>query len=154
MALFLQMNPSEQHHSIVIIEKLKQQGDTHPELLEAALLHDIGKIRVRLQSWERVLIVVGQFLFPKRSKDWGNPPDYHPGQALVGWRKSFIVAVHHPEWGAEMAALAGASPLAVALILRHQEPPKEAHLTQALSSSAKILEEQLLQRLQWLDNHY
>ena len=40
-----------------------------------------------------------------------------------GWRYPFFVQARHADRGAERARSAGASPLAVALIRRHHEPP-------------------------------
>jgi hypothetical protein len=137
MVLFLQMQPSEQAHSLQIYRQLIQMGEHDADLLSAALLHDVGKTRSPLRLWERVLIVITINLFPKRVKSWGQS-SYH------GWRRPFIVAEQHPAWGAEMAAEAGASLLTVALIQRHQDP--------ALQRLAQSREDILLQRLQHLDN--
>jgi hypothetical protein len=54
------------------------------------------------------------------------------------------VAEQHPQWGAELAAQTGASPLTVALIRRHQEP---------FTSQPASMEEQLLGQLQTADDH-
>jgi hypothetical protein len=64
-----------------------------------------------------------------------------------GWRRAFVVAVQHPQWGADLAAKAGASPLAVALIRRHQE--QQGSLGEADAGS----EDSLLARLQSVDNN-
>ena len=136
MALFLSMQASEQTHSLRIFTELLEQGETNSDLLVAALLHDVGKSRSPLRPWERVWIVLGKALFSNRVKRWGK------GEPR-GWRRPFVIAEQHPAWGAEMAAQAGASPLAVALIQRHQEPLLNKHET---------LEDWLLSRLQLLDN--
>ncbi len=113
MALFLQMQPGEQAHSLLVMRKLLAQGETDSHLLTAALLHDVGKIRGRLRIWERSLIVIGKDLFPARVKAWGRG-------ALRGWQRAFVIAEQHPEWGASLAQEAGVSPQAVALIRYHQ----------------------------------
>jgi HD domain len=136
LAIFNQMSPSEQTHSLSIARQLIEQGETHPDLLAAALLHDSGKSRHPLRIWERVLIVVGKALFPTQTKRWGQDQP-------KGWKKAFVVAEQHSEWGAQMAANAGASPLTVALIRHHQSP---------LERAAASLEDRLLLCLQELDN--
>ena len=118
MLLFEQLQPSEQVHSIRICQQLVAQGDTQPDLLVAALLHDVGKSRYPLQPWDRALIVLAGAAFPAKSRIWGQGPPR-------GWQRAFVVAQQHPAWGAEMAAGAGASPLTVSIIRRHQDsiPP-------------------------------
>ena len=154
MDLFMQLQGSEQVHSLRIHERLQEQNEVNKDLLVAALLHDVGKIRYPLHLWERVLIVVSNSLFPEIVKTWGQ------GEPR-GWRRSFVVAEQHPAWGAEMAAKAGASLMAVALIRRHQEKPanqivKGDHANDMLSGQpaeeSTLLEDRLLSRLQNLDN--
>lgn len=135
MALFSQMHPAEQQHSLRVAAILRGQG-APPELLIAALLHDVGKIRFPLRLWERVLIVLVRALFPGKAKQWGQ------GEPR-GWRRPFVVAEQHPAWGAEMAQAAGAPPLAVNLIRRHQD---------VMPEEARVLEDRLLRMLQAVDN--
>jgi hypothetical protein len=42
-ALFTTMQPGEQVHSLHVLRQLLSQGEEHPDLLVAALLHDVGK---------------------------------------------------------------------------------------------------------------
>ena len=140
MRLFEQLQPSEQVHSLRIYRQLLVHGETQPDLLVAALLHDVGKSRFPLHPWDRALIVLARAVIPERVKDWGK------GQPQ-GWQRAFVVAQQHPAWGAEMAAQAGASPLAVNIIKRHQDfsqatgsqPP--SNLTEDLLIRLKILDE-------------
>lgn len=120
LALFRKMQASEQSHSLRVFSSLVQQGENDPDLLTAALLHDIGKIQVPLRAWERVLIVLTGTICPECVRRWGVPVAGEPLDQ-AGWRRAFIVAVQHPEWGAELAAGCGASPRTVNLIRRHQE---------------------------------
>jgi len=134
--LFEQLQPSEQVHSINICRRLIQQGETQPDLLVAALLHDVGKSRYPLHTWERALIVLAGALFPQKTKTWGQ------GQPQ-GWQRAFVVAQRHPTWGAEMVAGAGASPLTVTIIQRHQDP--------AQPKNSRDATEEMLLRLKNLD---
>lgn len=114
LALFYRLQTSEQVHSLWVYRSLCNQKETHPDLLSAALLHDIGKILHPLTIWQRIEIVLANRLVPDAVKRWGNAPP-------TGWRKPFVVAAQHPAWGAELAQKAGASPLVVSLIRRHQQ---------------------------------
>ena len=133
MRLFLQMQPSEQVHSLSIYEQFIADGERDPDLLTAALLHDVGKTRVPLHIWEKVIIVMARRLFLDRVREWGQGQPH-------GWKRPFVVAEQHAAWGAEMAAAAGASDVAVGIIRRHHQrsfslpetdqPPEEIMLLQ------------------------
>jgi hypothetical protein len=141
MDLFYQMQPGEQAHSLEIYEQLLAQGETSPDLLAAALLHDVGKTRYPLQSWERAEIVIAKKLLPKRARQWGLGTP-------AGWKRPFVVAERHPEWGADMAAQAGASEMTVQLVLRHQDKINPAPFNHGEARPEEIL----LYRLQLLDD--
>jgi hypothetical protein len=114
-ALFAALQPHEQAHALAVLTRLEAQGETHPDLLVAALLHDVGKACHPLTVWARALAVLGHKFLPRRARAWGQ------GEAQ-GWRTPFVVFERHPEWGAQMAAQSGASALVVSLIRRHQGP--------------------------------
>lgn len=111
--LFQRMQFSEQAHAYRMFEDLNRSGQRDPDLLTAALLHDVGKIRAPLTLVERVLIVLAGRVFPQMAATLGSG-------APRGARRAFVVARQHPAWGAELAAAAGVSPRACALIRDHQ----------------------------------
>jgi hypothetical protein len=113
-ALYQQMRRAERQHSLRVLQALLETGQTHPDLLTAALLHDVGKIRTAFFLPEKVLVVLVKAAAPGHYWRWGS------GSAR-GWRRPFAVSVLHPAWGAEMVAEAGGSSLAVELICRHQD---------------------------------
>jgi hypothetical protein len=143
MKLFASMKPNEQAHSLAVFYKLIDQGEKQPDLLTAALLHDVGKSRFPLQVWERVLIVLGSAIFPGQIQHWGGSVAGQQGRLSWFLKKPFHVAEGHPQWGAQMAEQAGASPLTVTLIRRHQD-----RLLEPLLSS----EDRLLAALQAVDD--
>jgi len=141
---FYQLQSSEQKHSIEILKKLEAQGEKDPDLLMAALLHDVGKCLFPLRLWERVMIVLGQALFPNMVSKWGQGN-------VDGWERPFVIARQHAEWGADLAKSAGASPLTVYLIRRHQDSLN-------IDDNAEVKfegiseKERMLYRLQKIDN--
>ena len=116
LILFRRMQPAEQVHAYQIFKRLEPSGQAAPDLLSAALLHDVGKILVPLSIFDRILIVLGNHLFRSAARRWAEG-------TLHGWRLPFVVAEHHAGWGADLASQAGATSLTVELIRRHHDRP-------------------------------
>ncbi|HML24932.1 MAG TPA: HD domain-containing protein [Aggregatilinea sp.] len=113
-ALYRRMRRAERQHSLRVLDALLAGGHDDPDLLAAALLHDVGKIRTAFFLPEKVLVVLVKAFAPSRYWAWGS-------ESAHGWRRPFAVSVQHPAWGAEMAAAAGSTPRTVELIRRHQD---------------------------------
>jgi hypothetical protein len=125
--LFRRQTAQDQRHALAVYHALRQAGHAHPHLLAAALLHDVGKAAARLPAWQRAIIVLLNRFAPRLLARLGRGE--LRGAALNqpnGWRRPFIVHIHHPEIGARWAEEADCSPLTVALIRRHQDKPAPA----------------------------
>jgi hypothetical protein len=120
-ALFMRMQPGEQNHALIVYRRLLEMGENQPDLLVAALLHDAGKLRYRINPLERSMVVLVKAVLPKKALLWGELPSIN-WDSLPAWRKAFIVAEQHPEWGAELARKAGVSVLTENLIRQHDQP--------------------------------
>ncbi len=128
LRLFQRMRRSEQQHSLNVLRTLQAQGHNDPALLAAALIHDVGKSRVAFHLWDRVLVVLVKAAAPRLARKCGQGTP-------TGWRRPFAVSQQHPQWGAEMAAAAGADPLLVQLIADHQKHlvgPPQNHVEERL----------------------
>jgi hypothetical protein len=136
--LFLRMAPNDQRHSLEVYATLCQAGDDNPDLLKAALLHDVGKAAGHIMLWQRVLIVLLQRWAPNILA-WFARGSYD--DRLPWWRRGFVINRRHPDVGARWAAEAGCSRTTVALIQRHQES----------TENIKRNQDRLLERLQWAD---
>ncbi len=111
--LFFQMSGADRAHSIRVLSKLQDNGERDPDLLAAALLHDVGKCRSPINSIERTLAVLAERWIPSRVDAWSQGEPH-------GWRKPFVVSRQHPSWGANMVREAGGSATLAKLILAHQ----------------------------------
>jgi hypothetical protein len=129
IVLFRRMQKSEQIHALQVLNRLKAAGKTDPDLLSAALLHDVGKVLFPITIFDRVVIVLGKSIFPRLAGRWseGTPDRF---------RRPFVVAAHHPGWGADLAEQACASHRTVELIRHHQDiPSKDDQLLTALQAA-------------------
>lgn len=150
LALFEQMRAGERQHSLNVLRDLLAQGESNPSLMIAALLHDVGKSRAPFWLWERAFVVIAKALVPARVARWGNPLPNTPIDAIPrGWRRPFVINKQHPAWSAHMTAAAGADPLSVELIARHQRTVNQGTADQASPSEA----DRLLRVLQAADDH-
>lgn len=136
LALFHRQAAVDRVHCFRVLETLQEAGETDPHLLEAALLHDVGKSRLRPTLWDRVAGSFGDRFFPGRVQAWAEGGN-------DAWRRPFVIRWRHADWGAQMTHKAGSHPTTVRLIRYHQSDP---------ASLTDYRERRLLQRLQWADD--
>ncbi len=117
-AAFSSLPTFDRAHLIAVHDLLQRNGETDGDLLQAALLHDLGKCRdghcVRLAH--RVARVILRRISPSLLKRLARLP-------APAWRLGFALAVHHPALGAEMATKLGCSPRTCWLIAHHEDMP-------------------------------
>ena len=137
LGLFYTMPSMDQHHCLAVFRTLREAGETDVSLLQAALLHDVGKAMGPVRIWHRVIAVLVNALAPQLWKR----VDGEPG-AL---RYPFYVHRQHATLGAEMARQADCSPQVVWLIAHHEDHPgeiqageKESKLLAALQAADEV----------------
>jgi hypothetical protein len=131
LELFRAMPRYDRQHALSVLQTLQDRGHTQPDLLAAALLHDVGKAgaagKVKdgantpkgsggLRLWHRVAVVLMRAFRPGLLERIGED---RPGS----WRRPFFVQQHHAAIGAELAQQAGCSTATVKLIRYHEDPP-------------------------------
>jgi putative nucleotidyltransferase with HDIG domain len=115
------MSSYDQQHGLNVMHTLAQRGYTDPDLLAAAVLHDVGKTARKagsLHLWHRVTVVLMRTLMPGLVEQLGEDPG-------GGWRQAFFVHQHHAAIGAELAQQAGCSARTVELIRHHENAPDQ-----------------------------
>jgi hypothetical protein len=122
LRLFRVMPRYDQQHALNVFRTLQRQGYTEPDLLAAALLHDVGKSALRgrgLQLGHRVAAVLMRAFLPGLLERLGQDES-------GGWRQPFFIQQHHAAIGADLAQQAGCSPGVVALIRDHEDAAGQA----------------------------
>jgi hypothetical protein len=132
LPLFQSMSRADQQHALRVCQRLQARGCANEDMLAAALLHDVGKAGGRVSFWTRPVIVLGKRCAPRLLARLAVYP--HAGQSR--WRRALGYAWWHAEIGADLAAEAGLSKLAVLYIRTHHQangPAAELHLVDEAS---------------------
>jgi hypothetical protein len=122
LELFRAMPSQDRQHALNVFRTLQHEGYEEPDLLAAALLHDVGKAvprggRVRIGH--RVAVVLMHAFWPALLERLAR-------EDAVGWRRPFYVQQHHAAISAQLAQEAGCSPVTVDLIRHHEDAPGPA----------------------------
>jgi hypothetical protein len=121
--LFASMPTADRRHALDVASRLLVAGQSDPDLLAAAMLHDVAKGR-RMRLWHRVTGVVLQAVAPRGLERLASPEQR-------SWRYPFHLYLHHAELSAEAALNAGCG-ARVAAFIRGSVEPSDAQLAAAL----------------------
>jgi hypothetical protein len=120
-ALFWRMARCDQRHGLDVYQTLCAAGHHGPDLLAAALLHDVGKSGARLTILHRVAIVLIDGAAPGWLARWA--------EGGKGWVAPFAAHLQHAQTGAAWAQAAGSSADTVRLIRQHHvSAPRDEQL--------------------------
>jgi len=123
--LFYQMSRVDQKHSVevaraAITEAVDQQEIDLAALVQAALLHDIGKVEGELNGVNRVVAGFMRRVFPSLREKCSRT--YRTGWWKI--RYGLYVDWVHPLRGSYMAQILGIEKSVVDLIRHHHDPPR------------------------------
>lgn len=121
--LFDEMPAADRRHGLDVAQRLRRDGQSDPDLLVAALLHDCAK-GPRMRLWHRVAGVLLEAAAPLLLVRLASP---RPGS----WRHGLFLYLHHAGLSADAALAAGCSERAVAFIAG-RAAPGDAALADAL----------------------
>ncbi len=111
LALFLAQHPRDIVHTANTARWLAERGHNDPDLIGAALLHDIGKGEQR--PWDRATYVAATHL--------RLTPLLASSSSRFAWRRAFARTRVHSQDGAAALRTAGASERVIDLTLRHHD---------------------------------
>jgi putative nucleotidyltransferase with HDIG domain len=137
--LFARMPRADQHHGITAAQTLERRGHNDPDLITAALLHDVGKRRAPVSIWGRVITVLGEWLLPARAARWGREEARGLRRRL---RRPFVVRRQHAAWGAEMVRRAGGSEATIRLIRSHHDPVEAPDADRRMLAALRAADEE------------
>ena len=112
MSLFESMPPEDQRHGLRVMSDLQARGESGLALLQAGLLHDLGKAGAGVGLPHRIMRVLLRKPLPRVWAMMTSRP--------TGWQRPFWVVANHPERGAVWVHSAGGSDALVDLIRYHE----------------------------------
>lgn len=112
--LFAAMPTPDRRHALDVTRRLLAAGQTDPDLLAAALLHDVAKGH-RMRLWHRVAGVLLGAVAPRALASLASPDER-------SWRYPFHLYLRHSALSAEAALHAGCSRRTADLIKGSTEP--------------------------------
>lgn len=126
--LFWQMNLPDQRHALNVTHtalKLAQTkaGINLTLLTKVSLLHDVGKVRGDVSTFDKIATVIAHKLFPGWAESWGK---LGRGSKVANLRHAFYIYFHHASRSAVMLQQIGANPLVTEIVSKHHQAPAES----------------------------
>lgn len=121
---FWAMNLPDQRHALNVAYTARElavgRNDVDLALLtRCALLHDIGKVRGDVSTFDKTVTVLAHKLAPGWAEHWGR---LGRGGRLANLRHAFHIYFRHGERGADMLAAARVGEAVVDMVRRHHQP--------------------------------
>lgn len=131
--LWSRMRGPDRRHSVQVARRVERAlgHEATPEVLAAALLHDVGKTVSGLRTYGRVVATLsGKVAGHQMADRWSQSR---------GFVRRVGLYLRHPDLGGDLLAMAGSDPLTVAWAREHHLPPEKwtmpRHLGEALRAA-------------------
>lgn len=133
-ALFFAMNLPDQCHALRVAHTARaiaagREGVDAGLLTRCALLHDVGKVKGDVSTFDKTFAVLAHRFAPGIAQKWGRPGR---GGRVANLRHALHVYFHHPERSAALLADIDGDERLIAIIRRHhlpRSPGEPAELT-------------------------
>lgn len=132
LGLWQQMSGPDRRHSVGVARRVERSlgHEAAPEVLAAALLHDVGKTVARLRTYGRVIATLSAAVAGHETA--------HSWSRSRGFVRRVGLYLRHPELGGDLLAMAGSHQLTVAWAREHHLPADQwtvpAHIGQTLKA--------------------
>lgn len=124
--LFWRMNVPDQRHALNVAYTAGRLAENQPldrcVLIKAALLHDVGKERGDVSTWDKIITVLADAALPAQARRWGR---LGRGGKLDNLRHAFYIYFHHAARSAALLEETGTDFAVIELVRRHHEAPLE-----------------------------
>lgn len=122
--LFASMPVADRRHALDVVARLRAAGHHDPDLLAAALVHDVAK-GDRMRLWHRMAGVLLEAFAPRLLRRIAVPD-------TGSWRHPFHLYLHHARLSADLAEAAGCAPRTVTFLREATIDPVDVQLAAAL----------------------
>ncbi|MCY3864095.1 MAG: HD domain-containing protein [Chloroflexi bacterium] len=130
---FRLMSRSEQLHSLNVLRKALKADPAAPRSLRtAALLHDVGKSRCHLSTWQKTFAVIIEAIAPRLSRRLSED------ETISFWRAPFVVRRHHAKWSGEILRNCDSGADVIWLVESHQDDPERHRNSQRYELLASL----------------
>lgn len=125
--LFWAMNVPDQRHALNVaytaLHLAEGQKNINAKLLvKCALLHDVGKVKGDVSTFDKIITVIGDLFLPNWVRKWGKQGR---GNKVSNLRHAFYIYFHHAEISAAMLQDIGECPELIEIIGKHHKTPAE-----------------------------
>jgi putative nucleotidyltransferase with HDIG domain len=126
--LFWGMNVPDQRHVLNVaytalhLAEGRQPIVNITLLIQCALLHDVGKIKGDVSTFDKIITVIGHKFLCKKTKKWARQGR---GSKLSNIRHAFHIYFNHGERSAAMLKAIGKSSQVVEIVAKHHKTPAD-----------------------------